>query len=40
MIEEAKAAGHVAAGYDQVFYTLAGLAALGIVAAALVQRPA
>ncbi len=39
VLQEAKAAGHVAAGYDQVFYTLAGLAALGVVAAALVRRP-
>jgi MFS transporter, OFA family, oxalate/formate antiporter len=40
VIEQAKTAGHLAAGYDQVFFTLAGLAALGIVASALVKRPA
>ncbi len=39
VLQEAKAAGQVAAGYDQVFYTLAGLAAFGVVAAALVRRP-
>jgi OFA family oxalate/formate antiporter-like MFS transporter len=39
VIERAKAAGHLTAGYDQVFYTLAGLAAVGIAAAALVRRP-
>lgn len=40
IIEQAKAAGQLTAGYDRVFYTLAGLAALGIVTAALVRRPA
>lgn len=40
VIEQAKAAGQLTAGYDQVFYTLAGLAALGIVTAAMVKRPA
>jgi OFA family oxalate/formate antiporter-like MFS transporter len=39
IIEQAKAAGRLTAGYDQVFYTLAGLAALGVAAAALVRRP-
>jgi OFA family oxalate/formate antiporter-like MFS transporter len=39
IIERAKAAGALTAGYDQVFYTLAGLAAVGIVAAALIRRP-
>jgi OFA family oxalate/formate antiporter-like MFS transporter len=39
IIERAKAAGTLTAGYDQVFYTLAGLAAVGIVAAALIRRP-
>lgn len=39
VIERAKAAGQLTAGYNQVFYTLAVLAALGIGAAALVRRP-
>ena len=40
VIQQAKDAGNLAAGYDQVFYTLAGLAALGILASAMVRRPA
>ncbi len=39
VIEKAKAAGQVAAGYDEVFYTLAGLASMGILAAMVVRRP-
>lgn len=39
VIEAAKKNGTLTAGYDQVFYTLAVLAVLGIVAAALVRRP-
>ena len=40
IIQQGKDAGQLAAGYDQVFYALAGLAAMGIVGAAVMRRPA
>lgn len=40
VIEKAKAAGRLTDGYDQVFYTLAVLAALGIATSAVVRKPA
>ncbi len=40
VIESQKRAGAVEAGYNQMFYTLAGLAAAGFVAAMLLRRPA
>ena len=39
IIQDAKAAGQLAAGYDRVFYTLAALAAMGVVVAMFVRRP-
>lgn len=40
VIEQAKAAGQLNAGYDRVFYTLAALAVAGVVTSSLVRRPA
>lgn len=40
VIGAAKAAGRVQAGYDQVFYLLAGLAVAGAVLAMIIKRPA
>jgi OFA family oxalate/formate antiporter-like MFS transporter len=39
VVQAAKSAGQVGAGYNQVFYTLAGLAVLGGALASLTRRP-
>jgi OFA family oxalate/formate antiporter-like MFS transporter len=40
IVEEQKKIGAIAAGYNQMFYTLAGLAAVGLVAAYFLRKPA
>ena len=40
VLEERKKAGAVAEGYDQMFYSLAALAAVGLVSGYFLKKPA
>jgi OFA family oxalate/formate antiporter-like MFS transporter len=39
IMDRAKAAGNLAGGYNEVYFTLAGFAAMGMLAAAIVRKP-
>jgi OFA family oxalate/formate antiporter-like MFS transporter len=39
IMDRAKAAGNLASGYNEVYFTLAGFAAIGMLAAAIVRKP-